>query len=114
MKRTVVAFQLALLVSPAAMAAEDGFCGKYRGLVANVIDPTLRGRVQVVVPAVSGDTAAWALPNAPFGRVELPAVGDTVWVAFEACNPQYPIWEGSPLVQCGADKHGAPHNCSTP
>lgn len=73
--------------------------GKYRGEVVDDQDPTRRGRVQVVVPAVLGDEAVWALPCVPFagdgvGFYAIPAVGTGVWVEFEAGNLAYPIWVG--------------------
>lgn len=76
------------------------YFGKYRGLVATPLpDPTLRGRVQVVVPAVLGTAIVWAMPCVPFagknvGMHMLPPVGAGVWVEFEAGDPSYPIWSG--------------------
>jgi hypothetical protein len=76
------------------------FFGKYRGLVATPLpDPTLRGRVQVTVPAVLGEQIVWAMPCVPFagknvGMHMLPPVGAGVWVEFEAGDPSYPIWAG--------------------
>lgn len=78
---------------------EGRFFGKYRGTVHNNVDPTRRGRLQVVVPAVMGTEAVWALPCAPYagdgvGFFALPEVGTGVWVEFEAGDPSYPIWVG--------------------
>lgn len=76
------------------------FFGKYRGTVANNIDPMQIGRVQVSVPAVLGDgNLSWAMPCAPFagsseGMFGVPAVGANVWVEFEAGNPDFPIYSG--------------------
>jgi hypothetical protein len=111
MKRVVIPALFVLLVSPMAMA--DSVCGKYRGVVTNAVDPELRGRVLVQVPSLAGDEQ-WALPNAAFGKVELPAVGDAVWVSFEECDVASPIWEGSPVVQCKLDRNGQVRNCQTP
>jgi Type VI secretion system/phage-baseplate injector OB domain len=76
------------------------FFGKYRGKVANNIDPLQLGRVQVNVPAVLGDgSLSWAMPCAPYGGpgvgfFTVPPVGANIWVEFEAGDPDYPIWSG--------------------
>ena len=42
------------------------FFGKYRGSVANNIDPQMMGRLQVSVPAVLGEgSLSWAMPCVP-------------------------------------------------
>ena len=76
------------------------FFGKYRGKVANNIDPLQLGRVQVSVPAVLGDgSLSWAMPCAPYGGAgvgffAVPPVGANIWVEFEAGDSDYPIWSG--------------------
>jgi hypothetical protein len=76
------------------------FLGKYRGTVANNIDPMLLGRVQVTVPAVLGTgQMSWAMPCVPYagaqvGLFMVPPVGANVWVEFEAGDPDYPILAG--------------------
>ena len=76
------------------------FFGKYRGKVANNIDPMQLGRVQVSVPAVLGDgSLSWAMPCAPYGGsgvgfFAVPPVGANIWVEFEAGDSDYPIWSG--------------------
>ena len=76
------------------------FYGKYRGKVTNNVDPLLRGRVQVNVPAVQGDgRMSWAEACVPYagngvGLFAVPPVGANVWVEFEAGNPDYPILAG--------------------
>lgn len=80
-------------------AARRRFYGKYRGLVADNEDSTHRGRLQVTVPAVMGDTPVWAMPCVPYagasvGLFLLPPVGTGVWVEFEAGDANYPIWVG--------------------
>ncbi len=76
------------------------FFGKYRGTVANNIDPQQMGRVQVQVPAVLGaGSLSWAMPCAPYagagvGFFMIPPIGANVWVEFEGGNPDYPIWCG--------------------
>lgn len=74
--------------------------GKYRGKVENNVDPESRGRIQVSVPAVLGEgTLSWAMPCAPFagsgvGFFAVPPTGASIWVEFEAGDPDYPIWSG--------------------
>ncbi len=76
------------------------FFGKYRGKVANNIDPMQLGRVQVSVPAVLGDgSLSWAMPCAPYGGpgvgfFTVPPVGANIWVEFEGGDSDYPIWSG--------------------
>ena len=76
------------------------FFGKYRGQVANNIDPMALGRVQVKVPAVLGDgQLSWAMPCSPYagsgvGFFAVPPVGANVWVEFEAGSPDSPILAG--------------------
>ena len=76
------------------------FFGKYRGQVANNIDPLQLGRLQVAAPAVLGDgRLSWAMPSVPYagnrvGFFFLPPVGANIWVEFEGGDPDYPIWSG--------------------
>jgi len=75
------------------------FFGKYRGKVADNVDPLKLGRLQVSVPAVLGEGVAWAMPCTPYagpgvGLVVTPPVEANVWVEFEAGDPDWPIWSG--------------------
>ena len=76
------------------------YFGKYRGTVANNIDPLMEGRLQVSVPAVLGDgRLSWAMPCVPYagpsvGFFAIPPVGANVWVEFEAGDTDRPIWAG--------------------
>lgn len=76
------------------------YFGKYRGTVANNIDPQFMGRIQVNCPAVLGDgNLSWAMPNAPLAGNQMgvfcvPVVGANVWVEFEGGDPDYPIYTG--------------------
>ena len=76
------------------------FYGKYRGVVSDIQDPTMAGRIKARVKDVYGDEeSGWALPCAPFSGSEtgfyaLPKVGAGVWIEFEHGDPDYPIWAG--------------------
>jgi hypothetical protein len=98
------------LAGPAAAPAATGVCGKHRGAVVSAADPLLQGRVQVVVPGVV-DTPVWAVAAVPFGRVTVPRPGDTVWVEFERCDTDFPIWAGTPDVRCRSLRGEQPRNC---
>lgn len=78
----------------------ERYWGKYRGTVVTNIDPEQRGRIQVIVPAVTGlIPSTWAMPCVPFaGKVSglfvVPQVGAGVWVEYEDGDPDKPIWVG--------------------
>lgn len=77
------------------------FYGKFRGVVTDVQDPLMLGRIKARVPEVLGDDeSGWALPCLPFGGsgmglFVLPDVGAGVWMEFEHGDPDYPIWTGA-------------------
>ena len=76
------------------------YFGKYRGTVLQNLDPMQLGRIQVIVPDVSGLLpSSWAMPCFPLtgkqmGAYWVPQIGSGVWVEFEQGNPDYPIWVG--------------------
>lgn len=76
------------------------FYGKYRGIVTDINDPLMIGRIRARVPDVMGeDESGWAMPCAPFGGQStgffaLPKTGAGVWIEFEHGDPDYPIWSG--------------------
>lgn len=75
------------------------YFGKYRGIVRDNTDPTKRGRLKVIVPAVLDEVEIWALPCLPYtgngtGTFWLPEPDAGVWVEFEAGDCSYPIWTG--------------------
>jgi uncharacterized protein involved in type VI secretion and phage assembly len=76
------------------------FFGKYRGTVINNLDPMQMGRIQVMVPDVSGFIpTSWAMPCAPLAGIQnglftVPIIGSGVWVEFEQGDPDHPIWVG--------------------
>jgi uncharacterized protein involved in type VI secretion and phage assembly len=77
------------------------FYGKFRGVVTDIQDPLLTGRIRASVPDVLGDEdSGWAMPAAPFGGDQtgffaLPKVGAGVWIEFEHGDPDYPVWTGA-------------------
>jgi uncharacterized protein involved in type VI secretion and phage assembly len=68
--------------------------------VTNNIDPMQLGRIQAMVPDVSGLLpSSWALPCVPIagkqsGTFVVPQIGAGVWIEFEQGDPDYPIWVG--------------------
>lgn len=78
----------------------EQFFGKYRGKVANNVDPMQLGRIQVTVPAILGDgRLSWATPCTPYagkqvGFFAIPPVNANIWVEFEGGDLDYPIWSG--------------------
>lgn len=75
------------------------FYGKYRGKVADNIDPLFLGRILPIVPAVSELPLTWATPCVPYAGPEvgfcaIPPIDANVWIEFEGGDPDYPIWTG--------------------
>ncbi|MDB5970553.1 MAG: hypothetical protein JWQ90_3003 [Hydrocarboniphaga sp.] len=79
------------------------FHGKYRGTVADNLDPLQQGRLRLKVPNVLGkETSTWALPCVPIagapgsasGLFALPDLEARVWVEFEDGEMDHPIWVG--------------------
>ena len=64
------------------------------------VDPMMIGRIQVLVPAVSGILlSSWAMPCVPVAGIQtgfftIPIPGSGVWIEFEQGDPDYPIWVG--------------------
>jgi len=82
------------------MSSTGRYYGKFRGTVVNNLDPERRGRVQVIVPDVTGlIPGTWAMPCAPFAGMQagvftVPPIGAGVWVEYEQGDPDHPIWVG--------------------
>jgi uncharacterized protein involved in type VI secretion and phage assembly len=83
------------------MSNNDGkFFGKFRGTVVNNLDPMQIGRLQAMVPDVSGlMLSSWAMPCAAIAGLQMglftvPPIGSGVWIEFEHGDPDYPIWTG--------------------
>ena len=81
-------------------AVMNRFYGKYRGTVIQNVDPEQRGRIQAMVPDVSGlIPSSWAMPCVPIagkqsGVYVVPQIGAGVWIEFEQGDPDYPVWTG--------------------
>lgn len=82
------------------MTDDQRYFGKYRATVVNNVDPMQQGRIQVLVPDVSGVApSSWAMPCVPVAGMQMgfyspPQIGSGVWVEFEQGDPDYPIWVG--------------------
>ncbi|MEV4701693.1 phage baseplate assembly protein V [Actinoplanes sp. NPDC049316] len=78
----------------------DALLGKFRGTVADNLDPERRGRLRVNVAGVHDfDPSSWALPAFPLagpqlGVFVLPKIGARVWLEFEQGDINTPIWTG--------------------
>ena len=90
-------------MAPAATEARREMArhyGKYRGVVADNLDPRKLGRLKLRVPEILGDVeTGWALPCAPYtgdgsGAFAVPAPGALVWAEFEAGDVSRPLWTG--------------------
>ncbi len=79
----------------------DTFPGLYRGTVAQNVDPMQIGRLQVVVPDVTGAIpSTWARACFPMGGpaqgfFSVPMIGAGVYVMYEQGDPDYPVWMGT-------------------
>ncbi len=88
------------------------YFGKYRGTVANNVDPLMQGRIQPQCPTVMGDSVLnWAMPCVPYagngvGFFMIPPVGANIWVEFEGGDINYPIWSG--CFWCTGEAPAAP------
>lgn len=82
------------------MSSGPRYFGKYRATVLNNLDPQMQGRIQVQLADRYGMfPSTWALPAFPLAGKEcsivaLPQIASTVWVEFEAGDPDYPVWSG--------------------
>ncbi len=82
------------------MTESKKYFGKFRGTVINAVDPEQRGRIQAMVPDVSGFAlSSWAMPSFPIGGIQMglfsmPVTGSGVWIEFEQGDLDYPIWTG--------------------
>ena len=81
-------------------SARQRYYGKYRATVVNNVDPLQIGRIQAIVPDVSGVApTSWAMPCVPVAGINtgvftVPQIGSGVWIEFEQGDPDRPIWVG--------------------
>ncbi len=73
---------------------DDAFRGLHRAIVLDDADPQRERRLRISVPALDDVPAAWAAACMPAGQENVPAIGDIVWVMFEAGDPGRPVWLG--------------------
>jgi hypothetical protein len=71
--------------------------GLYSAVVMNNADPLQKNRLLLQVPQLTGYAVTdWALPV--LRGVLLPAIGDNVWVAFQAGDITHPLWIGGQVA----------------
>ena len=77
------------------------YAGFYKAIVSNTNDPEKRGRIKCQIPDILGNKveSAWCEPCVPVaydrgGDFCLPQKKETVWVAFEKGNPNFPVYLG--------------------
>jgi hypothetical protein len=72
------------------------FYGLYRGVVADNTDPLNKGRLKLRVPQVLAEAETdWAWPTEKETvSLQVPEIGQGVWVLFEGGDASYPIWSG--------------------
>jgi hypothetical protein len=77
--------------------SQDLYYGVYRGLVVDNKDPQGHRRITLKVPQLTGDFVSdWAWPQEnSFSKVQVPEIGEGVWVMFEGGDSSYPIWTGT-------------------
>ena len=90
---------LGLVAGTALNTVPKRYYGKYRGKVADNIDPLFLGRIIPIVPAISEVPLTWALPCTPYAGMQvgfyaIPPIDANVWIEFEAGDPEHPIWTG--------------------
>jgi len=79
---------------------EKRYFGKYRGTVVNNVDPMQIGRIQAIVPDVTGIVpSSWAMPCVPVAGINtgvftVPQLGSGVWIEYEQGDSDRPIWVG--------------------
>lgn len=67
----------------------------YRAIVADARDPAGRGRLRVMIPAVTGESISeWIWPIVTNSHPVLPPPGSQVWVMFENGDKDVPVWLG--------------------
>jgi hypothetical protein len=76
----------------------------YRAIVADVRDPVNRGRVKVMIPAITGQSISdWIWPVVTGGYLVPASPGDQVWVLCENGDTDTPVWIGQTQPSNGWD-----------
>jgi hypothetical protein len=82
------------------MKSGPKYYGIYRAIVLNNVDPMFQGRINVSVPDVGSVTpSTFVNPCVPMagkqqGMFMVPQLAASVWVQFEAGDPDRPVWMG--------------------
>jgi hypothetical protein len=82
------------------MKSGPKFYGIYRATVLSNLDPMFLGRIMVSVPDVGSVTpSTFVNPCVPLagkqqGTFMVPQIGASVWIQFEAGDPDKPVWMG--------------------
>lgn len=72
----------------------------YRAIVADNRDPNARGRLKVMIPAMSGNAITdWIWPVVSGGYLTLPAAGEQVWISYENGDKDFPLWLGMTKIR---------------
>ena len=80
--------------------SKEPLYGKHRAMVINNVDPLQIGRIQAMIPDVTGFVpSTWCMPCVPVaginsGVLSVPMIGSGVWIEFERGDIDYPIWVG--------------------
>ncbi len=79
--------------------ARQRYYGKFRATVVSNVDPEMRGKLMVSIPAVGIPTPVWAegcfpVTGTQAGVFSVPEIGAGVWVEFEQGDLDRPIWVG--------------------
>lgn len=79
------------------MNKDNLYFGIYRGVVKNNRDPKNQRRLKVSVPQIIGtEITDWIDPIEPSNiTLDVPVVGQGVWIKFIGGNLGYPVWTGS-------------------
>lgn len=81
------------------------YYGKFRATVVDNADDANRGLLQVEVPDVFGaGVVVRAEACLPYAQFAAPPKGATVWVEFEAGDPERPLWVGVAVTSTGPTK----------
>jgi hypothetical protein len=72
------------------------FPGVYRAIVVDNVDPLGKNRLRLQIPQLLGEEiTGWCWGIFPNTVVNLPDIGDGVWVMFEGGDPSHPTWLGN-------------------